>query len=254
MESIRKPFQGVLNIVRFNWHFFVLAAVLTVVLYGVSTLVCTPVALCLNLLAGLIVMSVLVSLLTSLYVYDLSELYTLSWLNFLKPSQPQRVVTITAGFDETSALIQQKFPDAHLRVFDFYDPLYHTEVSIQRARKAYLPYPGTETTQTKAIPLDSQTVDVVLLILAAHEIRQESERAQFFSELNRILKSDGRVIVVEHLRDGVNFLGYNLGFLHFLSRSSWLTTFSRSAFVVCHSQKITSFITVFTLCKDDFPA
>ena len=26
MENLRKPFQGILNIVRFNWHFYVLAA------------------------------------------------------------------------------------------------------------------------------------------------------------------------------------------------------------------------------------
>lgn len=254
MEPIRKPFQGVWNIVRFNWHFFVLATVLTAGLFGLGTIASAPVASYLNILTGLIAVSVLVSLLTSLYVYDLSDLYTLSWLDFLKAGQPQNIVTIHAGFDETSALIQRKFPDAHLRVFDFYDPLYHTELSIQQARKAYLPYPGTETIQTKAIPLDSQTVDVVLLILSAHEIRQATERVQFFFELNRVLKPAGQVIVVEHLRDGVNFLGYNLGFFHFLSRSTWLTTFSRSAFVVHRSQKITPFITVFTLCKDDSPA
>ena len=254
MERIRGPFQGVLNIIWFNWHFFVLAAAFIAGLLGVSTVVSGPVSVWLTIVAALITVSVVVSLLTSFYVYDRSGLYTLSWLNAVVPNQPQDIVTINAGFDETSLLLHRKFPSTRLHVFDFYDARLHTEVSIRRARRAYPPYPGTKTIQTTDVPLADNTADLIFLMLSAHEIRQDTERVQFFTELHRVLRPAGQLVVVEHVRDWVNFLAYNVGFLHFLSRSTWLTTFGRAGFRIDQLKKITPFITVFILKKDDFPA
>ena len=164
--------------------------------------------------------------------------------------QVRDVVTIHAGFDETSGLLHHRFPKANLHVFDFYDPLRHTEVSIQRARRAYPSYPATQPIDTSDIPLPNLIADAVFLILAAHEIRQEAERVGFFNEINRILKPVGTVIVVEHLRDMANFLAYNIGFLHFLPQSSWLTTFRQAGFAIHRRFRVTPFITLFVLRKN----
>ena len=250
MERLRKAFQGVANIIRFNWHFYALSVGGLGLLLFLKTIVPPPLDLFLGIGAVLLAGSVFLSLLTSFYVYDLSNLYTFSWLDFLPTNQPQNVVTIHAGFDETSALLQRKFPSARLFVFDFYDPARHTEVSIRRARKAYPPYPGTKVIDTSVIPLPDQTADLIFLILAAHEIRLDAERVRFFNELRRVLKPSGRIIVVEHLRDGYNFLAYTIGFLHFLPELTWFTTFAKAGLTVGRRFRLTPFVTIFVLQKD----
>ena len=250
MEPIRKPFQGVSNIIRFNWHFYTLSLLLILSLVGLRIIVAHPYNFYLSLLAIFIGVSVFFSLLTSFYIYDLSTLYTLSWLDFIQDNLSQEIVTINAGFDETSVLLQRKFQTAHLHVFDFFNPDLHTEVSIKRARKAYPAYPNTQTIETSAIPLQNQTANYIFLILAAHEIRHDIERIHFFKELNRILKPSGKIIVVEHLRDTINFLAYNIGFLHFLSEATWTSTFTKAELSICRQLNVTPFITTFVLEKD----
>lgn len=247
---MRGPFQGVGNIIRFNWPFYALAAGAILAVSSLRAFAVAPYDLLLNLVALSITVSVLASLLTSYYIYDVSDLYTLSWLNFVPVDRPQELVTINAGFDETSGLLQRKFPLANLHVFDFYDPALHTEASIKRARAAYPPYPGTQAIDTRAIPLADGAADYVFLMLAAHEIRQEAERVRFFTELGRVLRPSGTVIVVEHLRDSANFLAYNIGFLHFLPWSVWRATFARTRLTVRRRLPLTPFVTAFMLQKD----
>lgn len=252
MERIRGPFQGVRNIIRFNWPFYGLATLLILLVLGLKVVVADSSYIrYLNWLAVGITVPVLLSLLISYYIYDISDLYRLSWLDLLVGDGPRELVTINAGFDETSALLHRKFPTAHLHVFDFYDPELHTEASIKRARNAYPPYPGTRAIDTATIPLGDAVADYIFLMLAAHEIRQEAERVRFFAELNRVLKPSGTIIVVEHLRDGMNFLAYTVGFLHFLPLSAWTRTFAKAALIVSLRSTVTPFITTFVLRKND---
>ena len=151
---------------------------------------------------------------------------------------------------ETSSLLKTKFPGAALFVFDFYDPKKHTEVSIKRARKAYLPFPGTQQANTNHLPLKSNSTDKIFAILSAHEIRNDDERISFFRELKRVLKPSGKIFVTEHLRDPANFMAYNFGFFHFHSKPSWLKTFHRSGLTITNEIKITPFITTFILDKN----
>ncbi|RYG41354.1 MAG: methyltransferase domain-containing protein, partial [Chitinophagaceae bacterium] len=119
------------------------------------------------------------------------------------------------------------------------------------ARKAYPLFPGTQKITTGHLPLESGSIDMAFLILAAHEIRKEQERIIFFRELHRALKPGGRIIVVEHLRDLPNFIAYTIGFLHFLSRGTWLKTFSGAGLRVDAQRKINPFINLFILEKND---
>jgi len=249
---MRKPFQGVWNIVRFNWHFYVLALLAAVVLLVVNAWFpgwYSPYVFPLLALGGVVTV---MSLLVSFYVYDLTPLYSLSWLEGVQIIDYDILVNIHAGFDETSVLLKKRFPNADLRVFDFYDPAKHTEVSIERARKAYPPYPGTLKVETDQILLPSGAADAVFLLLAAHEIRNDDERVVFFCEVRRLLKTDGVVVVVEHQRDLPNFLAYNVGFFHFLSKNTWLETFEKSKLHIEKKSKITPFLTVYILNKHGF--
>lgn len=250
MESrVRKPFQGVMNIIRFNWHFYALSASIAFFIflaqhYFISLRVTG------NMLVLLIVCTTLISLAVSAYIYDFSDLYKLSWLNHLNSAKKEKIINISAGFDETSSLLKSKFENVELFVADFYDPAKHTEVSIKRARKAYLPLPETQRVSTIDLPIQDNSADKIFIILSAHEIRDEMERITFFRELQRVLKPNGKVIVTEHLRDTANFLAYNIGFFHFYSKAVWMKTFRSSGLELVEEIKITPFITTFILEKN----
>jgi energy-coupling factor transporter transmembrane protein EcfT len=245
METIRKPFQGVGNIIRFNWHFYVLSACSILIL----SLIGASYGKWLLVLPFVISTTTLVSLIVSWYVYDFSDLYNLNWLK-TQHANPSIIVNITAGFDEISPVLKGKFPLSKLKVFDFYNALPQKEISIQRAQKAYPAYVSTESILLSSIPLKSDAVDMVFLFLAAHEIRNDNDRGHFFYELERILCTDGNIFVLEHTRDVFNFLAYTIGFLHFFSKSKWLKTFAEANFKIESHQKITPFINLFILTKN----
>lgn len=245
---MRRPFQGVLNIVRFNWHFYVFALALVLMLFFVADYFVPPLRTVLLIICILATASTLLSLLASFYVYDLSGLYNFKWLD--PQNAKNTIVNINAGFDETSTLLQAKFNQAELVVLDFYDPAKHTEISIKRARKAYPPFPGTQQTETGNLKLLDDSADKIFVILSAHEIRNESERIAFFKELKRAIKPTGQIYIIEHLRDVPNFLAYNIGFFHFHAKSSWLKTFDDAGLTLKNEIKLTPFISNFILDKN----
>jgi hypothetical protein len=237
MAPLRKPFQGVWNIVRFNWHFYLLVLMLGVILLALKMVI-----------APLILLVILAeTLLVSYYIYDLSGLYKMAWAGQGIPDGV--IVNIHAGFDETSVLLKSRFSGAQLLVYDFYDPRKHTEISIKRARQAYPAFAGTRSIDTAAVPLQDAEADRIFVILAAHEIRDPAERTVFFSELKRGLKDNGRIFVTEHFRDLPNFLAYNIGFFHFIPRRLWYKAFAGAGLVVAGEVRINPFVRTFILEK-----
>lgn len=247
---MRKPFQGVGNVVRFNWHYYIFAAIAVLFFAIISQFLPTNFKYFSLIISFGIILTTLSSLIAAYYIYDLAGFYDFKWLEESVPSEISEIVNINAGFDETSEILKTKFNESNLHVFDFYDPENHTEISIERARKAYPPYPDTKKIQTTKLDLTDNSVDRIFLTFAVHEIRKESEKLAFFSELNRVLKSDGLIYVTEHLRDFPNFIAFNIGFLHFFSKSSWRKVFSETGFVISKEIPFTSFVTIFILEKD----
>jgi SAM-dependent methyltransferase len=247
---LRKPLQGLRNIIRFNWHFYALAFALALAVGVAAAALPAPLSYYGWAGLGLLLAPVLVSLAVSTYVYDYAGLYKLGWLPArMAPTPGTQLLTISAGFDEITPLLAQSWPAERLLAIDFYDPARHTEVSIKRARRAYPPVPGTQRVSTDALPLATSSADYALAFLAAHEVRDPAERAAFFQEIGRVLKPTGELIVVEHLRDTANFLAYTIGFLHFHSRRAWLATFRAAGLQVAQEVKITPFLTAFILRK-----
>ncbi|AEV97257.1 methyltransferase type 11 [Niastella koreensis] len=247
MEIKRRQFQGVLNILSFNRHFYVFG-VGTLLLLFASRLVfawsnLVFVIIIIGFLYGLIM-----PLIVSAWVYDFSGYYDFEWLKKQVPERENinQLVNINAGFDETSFIIERLFPHAHLQVFDFYNAQQHTEPAIVRARKVSLVYPNTQTIASNAIPVKDASVDLVFLLSAAHEIRSHEEKVQFLKECHRICKPGGKVIMVEHLRNFPNFLAFSVGFTHFFSRSTWKNAFERAGFTTFQQTPFTPFMAVFT--------
>jgi SAM-dependent methyltransferase len=243
---IRKPFQGLVNILKFNWHFYALAAMVILFLFLLRNDLPFTIPVWFILLP---VLALVVSLLVSYLIYDASDLYSLNWIEEEDMIRDAELINVHAGFDETSALLKRKFPLASLRVFDFYDADKHTEVSIARAREAYPPFPGTEPVSTTQLPVDASSVDLAFCIMSLHEIRSEGERIILLNQITRALKPGGRVYVVEHLRDLNNFLAFTLGFFHFYARPQWLRNFSDAGLRLKKEKKVTRFVSVFILEK-----
>ena len=250
MDKVRKPFQGTWNVIRFNWHFYALAVTLLILVFFLPDSLNARIRTTSLVVVVLIILSTLISLAVSYYVYDFSELYKLTWLDKLCFNHCENIININAGFDETSGLLNDKFPNASLSVFDFYDPQKHTEVSIKRARKVYPPFPKTQRTSTTHLQSQNNSADKIFVIFSAHEIRNREERISFFKEFNRVLAFPGQIILTEHLRNTANFLAYNAGFLHFYSREEWLKIFQGAGLFVADEIKITPFVTTFILEKN----
>jgi len=251
MEWVRKPFQGVWNVVRFNWPFYLLSTGLALLLLLFSRALDEPYRLCTIVACLLLSGATLVSLLVSFYIYDLSDLYRMHWAG--ECPRGACIVNIHAGFDETSDLLKKRFHGSELIVFDFFNPEQHTEASIKRARKACRPFPGTRSMGTAELPLPDDSADKIFVILSAHEIRNSNERIAFFKALKRCLKPTGQIVVTEHLRDLPNFLAYTIGFFHFHSAASWDKSFYDAGLTIAAQHKITPFITTFLLEKHGSP-
>jgi SAM-dependent methyltransferase len=246
MEIERRKFQGVLNILSFNRHFYVIGLGVIAVLLASRLIIPWP-----DRFFWLIMTAFLygffMPLIVSAYVYDFSGYYHLDWLKDIIPNDKKvkLALNINAGFDETSFIIKDKFAQADLKVFDFYDAKRHTEPAIKRARRVSLVYPDTQSIAFNFIPLKDGSVDIVFLLSAVHEIRSHEEKVKFLKECHRLCKPDGQVIMVEHLRDFPNFLAFTVGFTHFFSYTVWKSAFERAGFSSFQETKFTPFMSIF---------
>ncbi len=244
--SERGKWDGMLAIARFNWPFYAAAGV--VLLVALAVIGCFPV------MGGLAAAGSAYFLIGSLgvshWVYDRSDLYQWSWLGrALGDARIGGMVLCHSGFDEASAMLKRKFPQASWRVLDHYDPAVMTEASIRRARKLFPPTDGTLTARFDRWPLADGSQDVVFGMLAIHELRSDTGRAAWFSEAKRCLADDGRIILVEHVRDLANFVAFGPGFLHFHAVSSWRKSWEAGGFTRDDDFRITPFVRVFVLKK-----
>jgi hypothetical protein len=148
--------------------------------------------------------------------------------------------------DEATQGLADALQQLPVAVLDIYDPEEMTEPSIARAREDSTPaWPSLAC--PAAVPDEVQQVDVVFAIFCLHEVRRDRRRIELMSGLASRLSPAGRIIVVEHLRDAANFTVFGGGFLHFLSRRVWQTTFDGAGLRVASQRRITPFVTVFEL-------
>ncbi len=242
----RRKFQGVLNIVSFNRHFYYYGIAALILILVVLYFLKLPSILSILVTVGF-AYGLLMPLIVSAYVYDYSGYYDLQWLDdfITDKTKMMSIVNINAGFDETSFLIKNKLINSDLKVYDFYNEEQHTEPAIVRARKVSLTYPNTQQIKSNHIPLENNSTDIVFLLSAAHEIRAFGEKVDFLKECKRSLKPNGKVIMVEHLRDVPNFIAFTIGFNHFFSKKIWKTAFTKANFSKIQEKKFTPFMSIF---------
>ena len=250
MKTTRGKYQGVLQIVRFNWPMYLAAVAVLAVGSGITSLAPLPdlARAAIFIALGLAAFWLVLSLLVSHYVYDRSALYAGDWLLPLFKHSPHRYATLHVGLDEFSEVLKEKFPQAEGVVIDFFDAAEMTESSILRARREHAHELRTATrADFRALPFDDHEFDAAFLIFAAHELRRPASRQELFVELGRTLKSRGKIVLVEHLRDLANFLAFGPGFFHFHSRAEWLRDIAAANLSVAQEFRCTPFVRVLLL-------
>ncbi len=243
--AVRSRYQGVVQIVNFNrgMYYAVLSAL------GAAGILCPFLAGGERLMLAAVFTPALfwmaASLAVSHYVYDRSPLYKLDWLACALPRPVQSWINIHSGWDESSVRLHAIFPDAVGQVVDMFDPKLMTEHSIQRARRLNRPAPSAVAANYDALPFGDSSFDTAFCIFAAHELRRHHERVRLFRQIARVLCAEGRLVVVEHLRDGRNFLAFGPGFLHFFSCAEWRRTASEAGLTLTSEFSFTPFVRVF---------
>ena len=241
-------FAGVLKILRFNWPWYAVAGGMNLMV-GLAWIMGLVPATWMALMVALAALGdfwLVTSLLVSHLVYDWSGLSKGSWLDFVGGGQLSKVAVLHAGQDEATVWVQHRFPTAEIKTLDFFDPRRQTESSLLRARTLSRDGDGLPA-DIRALPFPSSSLDLACLVFAAHELRAAEDRGALFQELRRTIKPAGRVVVVEHLRDGWNALAYGPGCFHFLPRRSWILAFEAGGMALLLEGHCTPFVRIFVL-------
>lgn len=243
------PFRMTKLVISFNRHFFAIA-LLAIVVGGILFFTIPYPPMQVAIACGIVTALYFVvgSVVVSYFVYDHSDLYKLHyWPERCFAHIPKEATLIHAGFDPASSILRRKYPETNLHVLDFFEPTETTEASIQLAHRLNAPTDPQENISSGSWPLETASQDGVFALSAAHEIRDEAKRAQFFKEAKRVLKDRGHVVVVEQLRDAANFLSFGLAAFHFLSRRTWLKSFADGGLIVEKEFSLSPWMRVFVL-------
>ncbi len=245
--AVRRPCQGVLQILQFNWRSY--SSTATVVAVALLAAPFLPRLLRVALLIGVApaLFWLMSSLLVSHYVYDRFPLYDLNWIPRVLSRMPSRWLNIHCGFDETSTLLADLFPGAAFSVANIFDPQVMTEPSIKQAQHIERPAIAATAARFDHLPFGPSAFDAAFCIFAAHELRLARERAALFQEIARVLAPGGQLILMEHSRDVWNFLAFGPGFLHFFSQHAWRKTAAKAGFGVQTELSMTPFVHVYVL-------
>jgi len=247
----RGQFDGVLQIVRYNWTLYIVAVLVSTLVVFLVDVVHPPAAL-----AGLLILGALaavfwlaLSLAVSHYVYDRSDLYRWEWIRDRAAPNPRHVVNIHAGLDETSLALQEMYPAAEVTILDIYDPAEMPEPSIARARREARSALASVNADFRRLPLETASADLVTVIFVAHELRRAASKEAFFREASRVIRPGGRLLLVEHLRDGWNLVAFGPGAFHFFPRQEWLRVAGATGFQLADEFSRTVFVRAFVFLR-----
>jgi hypothetical protein len=235
-------FTHAVRIASYNRPLYAAAAVGVLAALAVTLVPGTPPALrwIAALSIAIIVWFSCASFLAFHWMFDRSELLAGDWLK-TEIAAPERWVQFNVGLEETTVPLGEIFPHAAGKMLDIYDPKAMTEPAITRARRDR----STGTTASDSASVDNGWGDLVLVMLAAHEIRDRSARERFFLDVARIVAPTGKVIVVEHLRDLAAALTFGPGAFHFFPRSEWLRLGKLTGMDLERERRMTPFVRIF---------
>jgi SAM-dependent methyltransferase len=207
--------SGVGRVICFNWPKYVGALITLTVLGIAQTLANGLLRLGLVVLLLGLTYGIFASLVATWWAYDYRacEVYQAiatghraggSWL------------LVHAGLDESYGRLTEQIgePAAIVDV----GPPGTTSRSLKRAH-ALVGRTGVPI--SKVSDFKSASIDTVVVLFGIHELRDPQQAVALLTEMRRITRPSGSILIIEHLRDVPNFSVYGPAILHFGSASQW---------------------------------
>jgi SAM-dependent methyltransferase len=238
---------GLRRIITFNWPKLIAASALIITSAVIASRTGGVIRVSSLIAASTTTYFLVASLAASWWVYDRSDLHTWNWLRPLLPVEPTQWVLLHVGFDESGAALPAALgrPAA---VIDLSFRLGRITPSLRRAQQRN-PADTTAVANNAWLPIRTGSLDAVLIVFAAHEIRKATARETLFDELRRVLRPTGRVVLVEHFRDLANISAFGSAAWHFQTRREWTRLAHRSGFDTLQEITKTAFVRGLALCS-----
>ncbi|NQY30778.1 MAG: class I SAM-dependent methyltransferase [Flavobacteriaceae bacterium] len=192
--------------------------------------------------SGLIILNILLSIVASYILYDKSDLYKLEKLpEYIKLNEIKNGIFIHASFDPISRLIEKKYPKMKLVVCDIFENRHLEEKMIKISKREFPPNEKEIKLDPTKLPFADNSQEIIFAVTALHEILDHDKRVLFFKEAKRVLKNNGILIISEQMRNGINFIFFNIGAFHFLSKNKWEKAIKESGLNIHETKDINIF-------------
>lgn len=147
--------------------------------------------------------------------------------------------------------MEEKYPNLNLTVCDIFGNRHEQEKGIETSKKIFPPNPKEIKIKPHQLPFEDRSQNVILAITALHEILDHDQRVLFFKEAKRVLKDDGLIVISEQFRDFTNFVFFNIGAFHFLSKKQWQNAILEAGLEIAENKKITPFANMLIVKKSN---
>jgi SAM-dependent methyltransferase len=233
--GFRPSVAGTMTVVRFNWPKYLAAGALLLAAAAAGRLG-LPGQICSVLWLGGVLGAIwtATSLAATWWVYDRCRVYQQVATN-LGPIGDW--ATVHCGFDDATPGLAEEIGYGPVQVVDL---AIGSSASLRRARRHELAGAGRH--QGEAPALAPGSLDSIFVTFAAHEVRDPADQQALFSELSRALRTGGRLVITEHLRDLANVAVYGPGALHFQRAAIWRARAAEAGLSPESHRRITPFV------------
>ena len=230
-------------VLLFNYQKILLGLLISALFYWFSINVETELfSNFLLIFSCLIILNILLSIVASYILYDKSDLYKLEKLpEYIKLNEIKNGIFIHASFDPISRLIEKKYPKMELVVCDIFENRHLEEKMIKISKREFPPNEKEIKLDPTKLPFADNSQEIVFAVTALHEILDHDKRVLFFKEAKRVLKNNGILIISEQMRKGINFMFFNIGAFHFLSKNKWEKAIKESGLNIHETKDINIF-------------
>ena len=128
-----------------------------------------------------------------------------------------------------------------LVVCDIFENRHLEEKMIKISKREFPPNEKEIKLDPTKLPFADNSQEIVFAVTALHEILDHDKRVLFFKEAKRVLKNNGVLIISEQMRNGINFMFFNIGAFHFLSKNKWEKAIKESGLNIYETKDINIF-------------
>ena len=190
------------------------------------------------------------AVLTTWWVFGASARHRWDWVG-RAANRPNRWLNLTTGFDDSTPILRQQL-GGQGRSLDVFDSAKDHEPALKRARDRFPPEGRPVSPTALDDEIEPASADAVLLLMSAHEAHGP-DRVELFRSAARALTPDGRLVVVEHLRDLANTLAFGRGAWHFSTRTEWLAVAEAAGLALTVETRLSPFVAGFVFTRKGAP-